>query len=61
MSVSWQKLRVPLMERLALADLAQRWGESEEETLARIIREAVRRECARKVREPSKKPQEVRP
>jgi hypothetical protein len=45
MTVGWQKLRVPLLERLALADLAQRRGESEEATLARVIREAVQREC----------------
>ncbi len=40
-----QKVHVPMLERLALADLAQRRGESEEQTLASIIREAVRREC----------------
>ena len=47
MPVGWQKLRVPIMERLSLLDMAMRRNESEEETLARIIREAVWRECAR--------------
>jgi hypothetical protein len=46
MSVSWQKLRVPLMERLALADMAERLGKSEEDTLKLIIREAVKRDLA---------------
>jgi len=46
MGVTWQRLRVPLLERLALADLAQRRGQTEEETLAAVIREAVMRECA---------------
>jgi len=45
-SMEWQKLRVPLLERLALLDLAERRGESEEETLKRIIRDAVRAECS---------------
>lgn len=43
--MEWQKLRVPLLERLALLDLAERRGESEEEALKRIIRDAVRVEC----------------
>jgi len=46
MGVTWQRLRVPLLERLALADLAQRRGQTEEEALASVIREAVMRECA---------------
>ena len=40
-----KRVHVPVLERLALADLADRRGETEEEALARIIREAVRREC----------------
>lgn len=47
MSVGWQRLRVTLLERLALLDWATREGISEEELLSRIIREAVWRECAR--------------
>ena len=43
-NVGWQKLQVPLMERLALADMAERKGKRDEELLADIIREAVRRE-----------------
>ncbi|HUX23648.1 MAG TPA: hypothetical protein VMV87_03445 [Burkholderiales bacterium] len=48
--VGWQRLRVPLMERLALDDMASRRGESEEEALARLIREAVMRDLARQDR-----------
>ena len=44
-TMEWQKLRIPLLERLALLDLAERRGESEEEALQRVIREAVRAEC----------------
>ena len=44
-STEWQKVRIPLLERLALLDLAERRGETEEEALQRIIREAVRAEC----------------
>jgi len=43
----WQKVQIPLLERLALADLAERKGKSDEQTLAEIIRDAVRRECAK--------------
>ena len=50
MSVSWQKLRVPLMERLALADMAERRGVSEEELLAALIRDAVKRDLAEPAR-----------
>ncbi len=46
-SVEWQKVRIPLLERLALLELAEGRGESEEETLKRIIRGAVRAECMR--------------
>ena len=45
MSVGWQRLRVPMLERLALLDLALRRGLNEEETLARCIRDAVRKDC----------------
>ena len=37
-------VRVPTLERLALAELALRRGEREPDTLARIIREAARQE-----------------
>ena len=47
MTVGWQKIRVPLLERLALLDLAERRGQTEEEALSRIIREAVKRECVK--------------
>ena len=40
-----KRVHVPVLERLALADLADRRGETEEQALARIIRDAVRREC----------------
>jgi hypothetical protein len=46
--IEWQKLRVPLMERLALADMAGRCGKSEDELLAEIIRAAVKTELAEK-------------
>ena len=65
MTVGWQKLRVPLLERLALSDMAYRRGETEEEALARCIREACIRECQREgdKREPrvseANQPQEV--
>lgn len=52
MSVSWQKLRVPLMERLALMDMAERLGKSEEDTLKLIIRDAVKRNLASEKRKP---------
>lgn len=43
MSISWQKIWLPIMERLALADMAEREGKSEEELLARLVREGVMR------------------
>jgi hypothetical protein len=46
MTVGWQKIRLPLLERLALAELAERRGESEEIVLARLVREAVREALA---------------
>jgi len=49
MSVSWQRVRVPLLERLLLAELAERRGESEEATLTEIIREAAIQEALRPV------------
>jgi len=58
MTVGLQKLRVPLLERLALADMALRRGESEEECLARIIHEAVWLECARDASEVKSRPKE---
>jgi len=59
--VSWQRLRVPLLERLALADMAQRRGESEEAVLARIIRDAVRAECQAAPQLGGDRPQEEAP
>ena len=59
MSVSWQKLRVPLLERLALLDLAERRGETEEEALARLIHEAVAAECVRETTKPSERTEAV--
>ena len=44
MTVGWQKIRVPLLERVVLLDLATRWGVSEEEALRRVIADAARRE-----------------
>jgi hypothetical protein len=40
------RLHVPMLERIALASIAERSGESEEQALARIIRAAVLRELA---------------
>lgn len=44
MSVGWQKVRIPLMERLALLDLAERQEASEEAVLVALIRQAVKAE-----------------
>ena len=44
MSVNLQKVRIPLLERLALLDMAERRGVSEEQALARLIRDAACRE-----------------
>jgi hypothetical protein len=46
MTTGLQKLCVPPMGRLALADMAQRRGRLEEEVLADIIRDAVKRELS---------------
>lgn len=43
MTVGWQRLRLPLMERLALAELAEKRNQSEEEVLAQLVREEVKR------------------
>jgi hypothetical protein len=59
MTVNWQKLRVPLMERLALAEMAEKRGKSEEELLAELIREAVKRDLVHGCDRPSPS-QEVR-
>ena len=45
-SMTWQKLRVPVMEKLALTDMAVRHGKSEEDLLAELIREAVKRDLS---------------
>lgn len=37
-----QTIRIPVLERLALAELAYRNDETEAETLARLVREAAR-------------------
>jgi plasmid stability protein len=47
MSASVQKVRVPWLERLALLDLSEQRGQSEEETLRDIIRAAIRREVGK--------------
>lgn len=44
MTVGWQRIRLPLMERLALAELAEKRQEPEETVLAQLVREAVKRE-----------------
>jgi hypothetical protein len=44
MSVSWQRIKLPLLERLALAELAEKRGESEEAVLCTIVRDAVKAE-----------------
>ena len=46
MTASWQKIRLPILERLAVADLADRLGKSEEDILIQLIRDAVKREIA---------------
>lgn len=38
------RITVPLLIRVALAELAERWGKTESETLELLIREAIRRE-----------------
>jgi hypothetical protein len=56
MSVGWQKIRVPLLERLVLLDLATRWDVSEEEALRRVIADAARREVlAERPSEPARR------
>jgi hypothetical protein len=44
--LNWQKVRIPLMERLALADMAERRGVSEEQMLSDVIRQAVKHDLA---------------
>lgn len=44
-TIGWQRIRIPPVERVVLADLAMRRGTSDEATLAAIIREAARREA----------------
>lgn len=46
MTKSVRIVRVPLLERVVLAELSDRWGLSEDDTLARIIREAAKYEIA---------------
>jgi len=40
----YQRLRVPVLERLALRTLAEQWGVTEEDAFATIVRDAVMRE-----------------
>jgi hypothetical protein len=47
MSVGWQRIRLPLLERLALAELAERRGKSEEAILCKLVRDAVKAELAK--------------
>ena len=53
MTVGWQRIRLPLMERLALAELAERRQEPEETVLARLVREAVKRELTAEPAQPA--------
>ncbi len=46
MTVGWQRIRLPLMERLALAELAEKRREPEEAVLAQLVRDAVKRELS---------------
>jgi len=57
MSVGWQKLRVPLLERLVLLEIAERTNRTEEEVLREAIRELARREVLRR---PARKEQGAR-
>jgi len=59
MNVSWQRVRVPLLERLALLELADTRGISEEEALSQVIREAVKREIVELDTQPKNLQQEV--
>ncbi len=59
MSIGWQKLRVPIMERLALADMAARRDRSEEEMLVELIREGVKADLTRTPGEVAQKAGEV--
>ena len=58
MANSLSKVEVPVLERVALAMLAENRGETENITLVRIIREAVRRELAREAK-PTPRPAEM--
>ncbi len=50
-TVRWQRVRIPPVERLVLADIAQRRGLSDEEALKAIIREAAEKVCRCSCRE----------
>jgi hypothetical protein len=61
MSVSWQRLRLPLLERLALAELAEKRGQSEESILAQLVREAVKVELTASLTPTTIEPQKAQP
>jgi len=44
MTANWTRVKLPPLERVALAGLAEKRGEPDEVALVRLIREAVRRE-----------------
>lgn len=44
MSVALQQVRIPLLIRVVLTELAERRGQSEEQVLEDLIRDAVRQE-----------------
>lgn len=44
MTANWTRIKLPPLERVALAGLAEKRGEPDDATLVRLIREAVRRE-----------------
>jgi hypothetical protein len=50
-TVGWQRVRIPPVERVLLADIAARRGKSEEETLAEIICKEALNEAKRACRE----------
>lgn len=50
MSTGLHKLHVPLLLRVALIDLAERRGQTEEQVLEDLIRDGVRRELLREDR-----------
>ncbi|NPV08054.1 MAG: hypothetical protein HPY83_08840 [Anaerolineae bacterium] len=54
MSASLHQIRVPLLIRVALTELAERRQQSEDEVLESLIRDAVRRELLGEEPEPER-------